>query len=159
MFFKKDFKTSKLLTSENLLWIKRLTSADLPTRTSPTRTTLQSWRTSSKRCLTLPILLTILNLDSSTLGLKYSMYNWVFFRILLSQCITVCYDVWNSTEYFQKDLPKQRRSRTTQGCCTSHHRLMKRRSPLTAPPGQMAPSASPTSKVYQQPGRGHNCGM
>ena len=45
----------KKLTSLNLLLIKRLTSEDLPTRTSPTKTTLQSCLTSVKRCLTLPI--------------------------------------------------------------------------------------------------------
>ena len=52
--FRRKNKTK--LTSLNLLLMKRLTSADLPTRTSPTRTTLQSCLNSLKRCLTLPIL-------------------------------------------------------------------------------------------------------
>ena len=45
------------LTSVNLLFRNRLSKADLPTLTSPTRTTLQSILASVKRCLTLPILI------------------------------------------------------------------------------------------------------
>ena len=44
-----------VLTSENLLLINLLMRADFPTFESPMRTTLQSWRASVNRCLTLPI--------------------------------------------------------------------------------------------------------
>ena len=58
------------LTSVNLLFRNLLSKADLPTRTSPTRTTLQSILASVKRCLTLPIL--ILNsFEESTVKILY----------------------------------------------------------------------------------------
>ena len=51
-----ETKNKTKSTSLNLLFMKKLTSADLPTRTSPTRTTLQSCLNLLKRCLMLLIL-------------------------------------------------------------------------------------------------------
>ena len=56
LYIRNSKSTPKKLTSLNLLLMNRLTRADLPTRTSPTRTTLHSCLTWVKRCLTLPIL-------------------------------------------------------------------------------------------------------
>ena len=115
--------------------MKRLTSADLPTRTSPTRTTLQSCLNSLKRCLTLPILCNLSTLTNFWKTLIKQVKN-------LSNHTSSLHRVWMITDYYSAALG----SSSVQWHQTQHARACYwRRRPAKQPSWARRPCAASPS--------------